>query len=296
MKTMQPAVQSLRAQIVQPKLAFAPVVFNAMTALMAEGAAFDAAYVGGASLGYLRGCTEAALTPHDFVQVGLEIRAACALPLIMDGGCGWGDPVHMRRNISLAETSGYSAIEIEDQVVPKRAHHHIGIEHLLSVDDMAAKIQEATRARNHADFLIIARTNAVRENMDDALRRCDAYARAGADMLFPVASRPEDLRTLGERSPLPLMLMVHPGNSFTDLGLSHEDLISLQYRLIVDGLTPFAEMYAALARSYASLHNAPPHAGILAAMAAANELVGLAGLLEIERRTTERNSAESAPS
>src|SRR5205823_997705 len=140
---------------------------------------------------------------------GLEIRSASSIPLIMDGGCGWGDPMHMRRVIGLAEAAGYNAIEIEDQVVPKRAHHHIGIEHLLPTQMMAAKVAEAARARSSLDFLIIARTNAVRNDMDDALRRCEAYARAGADVLFPIASRPDELRALGERASLPLMLMVH---------------------------------------------------------------------------------------
>ena len=286
---------SLRTLIAARELLLVPLVFNAMTTLMSQRAGFRAAYVGGATLAYLSGVTEAALTPHDFVDVGLEIRTVSNIPLIMDGGCGWGDPVHMHRVVGIAEAAGYDAIEIEDQVAPKRAHHYIGIEHLVTMETMAAKITEAIRARSSSDFLVIARTNAVRTDMNDALRRCETYARAGADLLFPIASRPEDLRILGERASLPLMQMVHPGASLAGMSLSHPELVSLNYRFLVDGITPFADMYRSLARCYEQLRHAPPNSeAILSAMAGANELVGLLDLLEIERRTTEI-AANSVP-
>jgi 2-methylisocitrate lyase-like PEP mutase family enzyme len=288
---MSTARMTLSAMIKIPQLVCVPVVFNAMTALMAERAGFGAAYVGGLSLGYLRAATEAALTPHDFAAVGIEIRTVSAIPLIMDAGCGWGDPVHLRRVVQLAESAGYDAVEIEDQVAPKRVHHHIGIEHLVPIEIMVAKIEEAVHARRDPGLLVIARTNAVRSSMEDALRRCDAYARAGADMLFPTANRPDDLRVLGERAPLPLMQMIYPDTSFAHMGLSHEDLISLNHRLLVDGITPFADMYASLAGSYNRLRQSEPNADkILSAIAAANNLVDLSGLLAIERRTTERDA------
>ena len=284
---------SLREMLASPQLTLAPLVFNAMSALLAQRAGFGAAYVGGAALGYFRGATEAALGQHDFVEVGLEIRIASKIPLIMDGGCGWGDPVHMRRVVRMAEAAGYNAIEIEDQVVPKRVHHHIGVEHLVPMEVMSAKIAEAARMRTNPDFLIIARTNAVRTDMDDALRRCDAYARAGADVLFPLASQPDDLRTLGTRTSLPLMLMVHPHQSFEQMGLTHNELVELNYRLLVDGITPFADLYHALAESYERLQFSIPNAAaVTSAMNSANELVDLSDMLDVERRTTESGSVQ----
>ncbi|AUT66696.1 isocitrate lyase/PEP mutase family protein [Paraburkholderia terrae] len=284
---------SLREMLASPQLTLAPLVFNAMSALLAQRAGFGAAYVGGAALGYFRGATEAALGQHDFVEVGLEIRIASKIPLIMDGGCGWGDPVHMRRVVRMAEAAGYNAIEIEDQVVPKRVHHHIGVEHLVPMEVMSAKIAEAARMRTNPDFLIIARTNAVRTDMDDALRRCDAYARAGADVLFPLASQPDELRTLGTRTSLPLMLMVHPHQSFEQMGLTHNELVELNYRLLVDGITPFADLYHALVESYERLQFSIPNAAaVTSAMNSANELVDLSDMLDVERRTTESGSVQ----
>jgi len=280
---------SLRARIARPELLFVPAVFDAMSALMAERAGFLAAYVGGATLGYLRAATEAALTPHDFVQTGIDIRSASRLPLVMDGGVGWGDPMHVRRTIRLAEAGGYDAIELEDQVAPKRAHHHVGVEHLVPIEEMVAKIAEAVRARRNPDLLIIARTNAVRRAMDDALRRCDAYAGAGADMLFPIADKPEDRRILGARAPLPLAQMVFPGESFTRMNLSPDDLVQLNYRMLIDGITPFTRQFEALDAAYREMRGVPAEAAATyAIMERANDLVGLPDLLEIELRTTER--------
>ena len=75
----------------------------------------------------------------------------------------------------MAEAAGFAAIEIEDQLVPKRAHHHVGIEHMIPIELMAAKVREAVAARRSADFLIVGRTNAMRaSNLDDALRRGEA--------------------------------------------------------------------------------------------------------------------------
>ena len=103
--------------------------------------------------------TEANLTLTEMVRIGLDIRTASRLPLILDGACGWGDPMHLHRTINMVEAAGFAGIEIEDQLLPKRAHHHIGIEHLIPMELMAAKIRGAVRARRDPKFVIIGRTN-----------------------------------------------------------------------------------------------------------------------------------------
>ena len=92
-------------------------------------------------MGYVKCGTEANLSLTEMCQAGLEIRVACPLPLILDGACGWGDPMHVRRTIQMSEAAGFAAIEIEDQLMPKRAHHHIGIEHLIPIELMVAKVR-----------------------------------------------------------------------------------------------------------------------------------------------------------
>src|SRR4030067_210463 len=98
-------------------------------------------------------------------------------------------PLHGTRGRS--EAAGFAAIEIEDQLVPKRAHHHVGIEHMIPMELMAAKVKEAVAARRSAEFVIIARTNAMRaSDIDDALRRGEAYRAAGGGRRAAFSARP----------------------------------------------------------------------------------------------------------
>src|SRR5215469_464051 len=201
-------MNDFRRLIAGPDPACAPLVFNPISALLAQAAGFQALYLGGGSLGYIKAGTEANLSLTEMAQAALDIRTVCPLPLILDGACGWGDPMHVHRTVRMAEAAGVCAIEIEDQILPKRAHHHIGIEHMIPSELMEAKIRAATGARRDPDLVIIGRTNAVRNTgIDDALRRAEAYKRAGADMLYVTGRKPEDVRLFGERLPPPLMFM-----------------------------------------------------------------------------------------
>jgi 2-methylisocitrate lyase-like PEP mutase family enzyme len=123
-----------------------PAVFNPLSAKLAEQAGFQVLYLSGGALGYIKCSLEANLGLTEVIQTGVEIRAACNLPLIMDGVCGWGDPMHVGFTVKMAEAAGFCAIEIEDQLLPKRAHHHAGLEHMIPQELMAAKVREAVRA------------------------------------------------------------------------------------------------------------------------------------------------------
>ncbi len=270
----------------------APLVLNPLMARLAERAGFPALYLGGGSMGYLTCFTEANLSLTEMCQAALDIRTACTLPLILDGACGWGDPMHLRRTIGMAEAAGFAAIEIEDQILPKRAHHHIGIEHLIDAPLMVEKVREAVATRQSPDFLIIARTNAVRDiSMDEALRRGEAMKQAGADILFLTARKPEDVRHIAERLPPPLMYMLL-GGGVTTTGIPVPELHRMGYRLFVDPVTPLLAMHRALRDSYAALRagQADPLIGTdgPAEQRVLHETIELELLLEIERRTVER--------
>ncbi|MDX1542077.1 MAG: isocitrate lyase/PEP mutase family protein, partial [Geminicoccaceae bacterium] len=210
----------------------APGVFDPLSAKLAEAAGFKALYLAGGVLGYVKVVTEATLTLTELVQTGLEIRTITDLPLILDGVCGFGEPMHLHRTIALSEAAGFAAIEIEDQLIPKRAHHHVGHEHLIPMAEMVQKVEEAVAARRDPGFLIIARTNAVRaDTMDEALRRAEAYRAAGADMLWVLHKTPDDVRTIGERLGPPLMYQALGGGLDT-IGFTPAEMHDLGYRLI----------------------------------------------------------------
>lgn len=245
---------SLRALMRGPLPVTAPLVLNPLMARMAEAAGFPAGYLGGGSTGYQKVSLEANLNLTEMCQAALDIGAVSSLPLIFDGACGYGDPMHMYRTIGMSEAAGFAAIEIEDQLVPKRAHHHIGIEHMIPAELMAAKVQAAVAARRSLEFVIIARTNAVRAStMDDALRRGEAYRKAGADvLLLSMAHTPEQLRTIADRLGGPLMYLSGRGG-LAELGMTLVDLGGLGYKIVADPVTPLLAAYEAWKGVYADL-------------------------------------------
>lgn len=271
----------------------APLVINPISARLAAGAGFKALYLGGGAMGYVKCGTEANLSLTEMCQAALDIRTVCPLPLILDGACGWGDPMHVRRTIQMSEAAGFAAIEIEDQILPKRAHHHVGIEHLVPMDYMVAKVKEAVAAKRDPDFVVIARTNACRQtSLDDALRRGEAMRKAGADMLFVLQKKPEEVRIIGEKLGGPLMFMGVGGVSPASLGMTNADLAKLGYKLMVDAVTPLLAMHRAMRDSYAAIAKGLPDPLVGADRHAEQEVIhqtiDLEAMLEIERRTVER--------
>ncbi|HTQ24230.1 MAG TPA: isocitrate lyase/phosphoenolpyruvate mutase family protein [Candidatus Binataceae bacterium] len=284
---------SLREMVSGPSLVEAPVVFNPLCAKLAEAAGFRALYLGGGGFGYIQCVTEANLTLTEMVRIGIDIRTVSRLPLILDGACGWGDPMHLHRTINMVEAAGFAGIEIEDQLMPKRAHHHIGIEHMIDPGLMCAKIREAVKARRGPDFVIIGRTNALRSStMDDALGRAEAYRAAGADVLLVMAQKAEHFRHLGERLAPPLMTLTSDGQ-LRKMGLTKADLEALGFRLLVDAMTPVLLFHQTMKQCYQAIANGDS-AGLLAPQGlghAQNELhrtIGLDVMLGVERETVEK--------
>src|SRR5271165_3861695 len=161
-ETMMSTARRLREILDRQTPTVVPLALDPISARWAEAAGFEALYLGGGTMGYAKTATEANLSLTQMVQAGIEIGAVSRLPVILDGTSGWGDPMHIHHTMAMAEAAGFAAIEIEDQLVPRRAHHHIGIEHLIPAELMVQKIQEAVAARQDPDFVIIARTNALR--------------------------------------------------------------------------------------------------------------------------------------
>ena len=271
------------------ELVVAPVALNPIMARLAAEAGFRAVYLSGGSLGWLKCVTEANLGLSEMVEVVVDMRTACRLPIVLDVGGGWGDPVHVHRTVTMCEVAGVAAIEIDDQLLPRRVEHHVGVDHLVPTAFMLEKIKEARAARS-SDMVIIARTNARRvHDLDEALRRAEAFHEAGADMLFVHTRSAEELRIVGERLPGPLMTFAPP-DGFAGYPLSPQDLAGLGYRLAASSGTAFAAMVKAVRQSYQCLAQGKPDpflgsGGADAEMKAAMKATGLDGLLEIERRT-----------
>ena len=282
----------LRDMIAGREPVLAPLALNPLMAKLAENAGFRALYLGGGATGYLKIYLEATLTVTEMCQAAIEIGAATPLPLIFDAAAGFGDPMHMRRTVAMSEAAGFQAIEIEDQWLPKRAHHHVGLEHMVEKEIMAAKVAEAVRARRGEDLLIVARTNAVRaSNMDDALARAEAYRAAGADLLLLSPRNAEEARFVAERLGGPLMYLASPGG-MADIGLSAQEMADMGWKIIADPQTQFLALYErskALYREMAASFSSTAHTpeGWRALQDELHEDIDLETLLDIERRTVE---------
>jgi 2-methylisocitrate lyase-like PEP mutase family enzyme len=201
--------------------------------------------------------------------------------------------MHLHRTIGMVEAAGFAGIEIEDQLLHKRAHHHIGIEHMIDASLMSAKIREAVKARRNRDFTIIGRTNALRSStMDDALGRAEAYRAAGADVLLVMAHKAEHFRQLGERLGPPLMTLTSDGQ-LRKMGLTKADLAALGFRLLVDALSPVLLFHKTMKRCYQAIANGESASlfapeGLGREQNELHQTIGLEEMLAIERETVEK--------
>jgi 2-methylisocitrate lyase-like PEP mutase family enzyme len=177
---------------------------NALTARIIEGAGFEAVYVTGAGVAnaYLGAPDVGLTTATEVAEHVMAIRDAVRVPIVVDGDTGFGNAVNLGRTVRLFERAGASAIQIEDQVFPKRCGHFEGKE-VVSRDEMVQKVKAAVDARLDPNMMIIARTDArAVTSFDDALERAAAYQEAGADVLFVEAPQTvEELRRIPQAVP-----------------------------------------------------------------------------------------------
>ena len=175
----------------------APGVYDAFSALMVERAGFEAAYVSGASLAYTQlGRPDLGLlSAREVADSVARMAERVDLPLIVDADTGFGNALNVIRTVKTFEAAGAAAIQLEDQSLPKRCGHLSG-KTLITAEEMTGKVRAAVDARQHADTLIIARTDAIAvEGFEAALDRAEAYLSAGADILFIEAPRDLDQMT-----------------------------------------------------------------------------------------------------
>jgi 2-methylisocitrate lyase-like PEP mutase family enzyme len=172
------------------EIVVAPGVYDGLTAMLAVQAGFKAIYLSGASICYSRALPDIGLVSMSEIADTLgAIRERTAVPIIVDIDTGFGNALNVRRTVQTFERRGASALQLEDQVTPKRCGH-LRDKALIPAAEMAGKIKAALDARESSETVLIARTDAVAvEGFEAALDRADAYAEAGADVIFVEAPR-----------------------------------------------------------------------------------------------------------
>jgi 2-methylisocitrate lyase-like PEP mutase family enzyme len=248
---------TLKQRLQQTQALLAPGVYDALTALVAEQAGFEALYLSGASIAYTRlGRSDIGLTTATEVADTLaRITERVKLPVIVDADTGFGNALNTQRTVRAFERAGAAMIQLEDQTFPKRCGHLDG-KGVVPAAEMCGKLRAALDARHSKDTLILARTDAVAvEGLQAAMDRAEQYLACGVDALFIEALRsPEQMGAACDRfaARIPLLAnMVEGGKTPVQ---SASVLGELGFRIVIfPGGTARAVSHL-LRRYYASLH------------------------------------------
>ena len=191
--------------IAQQGIVRIPGAHNALAGLLAKRAGFECLYVSGAAVSSSMGLPDLGImTLEELSGHVRSIYRATQLPLVVDADTGYGEAINVMRTVQELESAGAAAMQMEDQVLPKKCGH-LNDKRLISTEDMCAKVAAARKARSH--LRIIARTDAVDgEGLESAIKRLNRYIEAGADLVFADALKDEaSIRTLTQRVGAPVL-------------------------------------------------------------------------------------------
>jgi 2-methylisocitrate lyase-like PEP mutase family enzyme len=211
------ATRTMRALLEAGEFIAAPGVFDLVSAKLADRMQVKALYMTGyGTVASYLGLPDAGLATYsDMLNRATAIAQSVEKPLIADGDTGYGGLLNVHHTVRGYEKAGVAMIQLEDQQIPKKCGHTPN-RHVVSTEEMVKKIKVASDARSSKDFLILARTDARTSlGLDEAIRRAEAYAKAGADAIFIEAPESvEEMRTIGSALDLPLVSnQLHGGNT-----------------------------------------------------------------------------------
>jgi methylisocitrate lyase len=226
--------KELKKLLLDKKILIAPGAHDVLTAKVIERVGFPAVYMTGygqaaSSLGKP---DVGLLTLTEMHDRAAKFVSAVNVPVIADADTGFGNALGVMRTVELYEKAGVAAIQLEDQVAPKRCGHMLGRE-VVSMSEMVGKIEAAKEARTDEDFLIIARTDArTNHGFEEAMKRCKAYVEAGADIIFLESLETvEEMKQLNEEIQVPTLANMVEGGR-TPL-CTCQELEDLGYNLVI---------------------------------------------------------------
>ena len=274
--------KTLRQLFADKEFVTAPGVFDGISARIADRMGFPALYMTGyGTVASHLGLPDAGLASYTEMVSRVEtLTAVTTTPLIADGDTGYGGLLNVQRTVRGYEKAGAAAIQLEDQEFPKKCGHTPG-RRVIPMDDMVGKIRVAVESRDSEDFLIIARTDArTTLGLDEALRRGEAYAKAGADVLFIESPESEEeMAKICASFDTPCLAnMVEGGRTPV---VSRDRLVELGYALAIFPATGFLAMGAALHSVYGTLKAEGSSVGATAPMDSFADFTKLMGFQEV---------------
>ena len=282
---------ALAGRIRARELTIAPGVFDMISARVADRAGFDALYMTGYGIAASHmGLPDAGLVSYsDMLGRAARICEGTRTPLIADADTGFGGLLNVRHTVRGYEAAGVAAIQIEDQEFPKKCGHAPG-RRVIALDDMLRKVEVAVDARQSDDFLIIARTDSRSSlGLDEAIRRGQAFARAGADVVFIEAPESEEeFERIGGEVDAPLLANMVEGG-FSPV-VPAETLARLGFAIAIYPGTGFLAAAKTLEAVYGHLKTNGSSIDLKAgsfSIGEMHELMGFGEVWEFERRWVE---------
>ncbi len=278
----------LRKLLARPGALVMPMAYDGLTARLVERAGFEVVGVTGAGVeASMLGASDVGyLTMTEMVWQARNMARAISVPLICDAETGYGNPVIVMRCIREFEQAGVAGIYFEDQVHPKKCGQFKG-KMVISGEEMVKKIEAACDAREDKDFLIIARTDSrAVYGVEEVIRRGNAYAKAGADVIFPEA--PETLAEMKrycKEIDAPLMFNVVEGGKSPLLSVA--ELEEIGYKLVSFSNGVLRTGVKAMQAVLQEIKDKGSTKGFMDKMISfdeRNEILGLAGIYKLEEK------------
>ncbi|MEA2981226.1 MAG: hypothetical protein QOF09_3049 [Alphaproteobacteria bacterium] len=264
-----------------------PGVANALAARVVADSGFGAAYVTGAGIAnsFLGIPDNGLVTLSELTSHVTAIREVFAGPLMVDADTGFGNALNMRRTIQVLERAGADAIQIEDQVFPKRCGHFEGKE-VIPAAEMVAKIRAAVDARTDPDLMIVARTDAIAvEGFSAAMDRAQAFREAGADVGFVEAPLNDEQMTAIGKLPWPQLANIVIGGKTPER--SNDDMKKLGFAGVLYANTALQAAVLGMQRALSHLKGNGQMGNakdMLATFAERQRLVDIQSFQDMERK------------
>jgi 2-methylisocitrate lyase-like PEP mutase family enzyme len=224
----------LRSKLNERRGLLVPGAANALAAVVIADLGFEAVYLSGAGLtNTLLGIPDLGfLSLPEIAQHATAIREAVEIPVLVDAETGFGNALNVRHSVRVLERAGANAIQIEDQVMPKKCGH-FNDKSVVATEEMTGKIKAAVDARGSEDLLIIARTDARSiEGFEAAIERCERFIEAGADVTFVEAPESAvEIREIPRRLSVPQLVNMVVGGR-TPI-LAWEELVQMRFGLVL---------------------------------------------------------------
>ena len=287
---------ALRRLLKKQAFVYMPVAYDALGGRLLQSLGFDCVYTGGFVTGASRCTSEPLLTMDEQLRVAGDVANAIDIPLVVDGGAGFGEPLHTMRTVRECIRAGIAGAHIEDQLYPKRAHYHKYVAHAVPRKEFAAKIDYACRQRDRSDpdFVVIARTDTCRsEGLKEAVARINLAADAGADMGLIFPRNADEMKKAPRQARIPLVYVISRGNRDGRPLPTAPQLADMGYKAAIDAMTYLLASFHFAKRAYQEIKRTGGYTGLsndecVAARHEIETIVGLDAFYEIEEETVEK--------